>query len=609
MKLIGGLGRLGDKVTSQFGKVAQEISGKEVFNPTSAHSIVTEALEKKRSAEALARRLWMSFVIEGRESLSREDIREVLGPARREEADEAFECIDMDDNGDISLDEMIMKVVGISREAKAIANSMHDISGAIGVLDNVLMVIAGIIIVFVFVAFLNASFVTTLATAGTTLLSLSFVFAVTCQEFLGSCIFLFVKHPYDVGDRVDIKGPEQEALVVEQISLLYTVFRRIDYMKTVQVPNIVLNTMWIENVSRSTAMKEQLELSISFDTSMEDLELLRKEMEAFVRAPENARDFQPDLVLECTGVGTMDKLVLRVEIRHKSNWGNETVRAARRSKFMCALVLALRKIPIFAPGGGGAGLGDPANPSYSVTVTDEMAAAARKKFEEEKEANRLVPSKKQEDEVKGDESSGKSTAVDLGPAREVAAAAALNHRNPGDDRGHDEKSMAALKQEDSNDSRRRSSEIESLREVLVRRQSTRGRRRPGVTIPPTSMGGTNPSLGVIPTSPLSSRLRDDYGRIDEEEAETGMGMQTGNPYTTPAYGQYGLAPPPLNPGAAGGVQQVRSAPPGAQGYQGPSQTQGAQTQPGNNTSSGGGQPNPYLNFPTAQGQGPPAPPK
>jgi small-conductance mechanosensitive channel len=90
------------------------------------------------------------------------------------------------------------------------------------------------------VAFLSPNFITTLTTAGTTLLSLSFIFAVTAQEFLGSCIFLFVKHPYDVGDRVDITGPEKECLVVEQISLLYTVFKRIDCMKMVQVASIFL---------------------------------------------------------------------------------------------------------------------------------------------------------------------------------------------------------------------------------------------------------------------------------------------------------------------------------------------------------------------------------
>lgn len=81
------------------------------------------------------------------------------------------------------------------------------------------------------VAFFKSKFITVVATAGTALLSLSFVFAVTTQEFLGSCIFLFVKHPYDVGDRVDISGIK---MTVDRISLLYTVFTRIDQMQVVQ---------------------------------------------------------------------------------------------------------------------------------------------------------------------------------------------------------------------------------------------------------------------------------------------------------------------------------------------------------------------------------------
>lgn len=81
-------------------------------------------------------------------------------------------------------------------------------------------------------AFFKNNFVSVLTTAGTAVLSVSFAFAVTAQEFLGSCIFIFVKHPYDVGDRVDLNGNH---LVVETISLLYTVFHNIDTMKVVQV--------------------------------------------------------------------------------------------------------------------------------------------------------------------------------------------------------------------------------------------------------------------------------------------------------------------------------------------------------------------------------------
>ncbi|KAI1201543.1 serine/threonine protein kinase [Nemania serpens] len=390
-KLIGNVGRIGNKVTSAFGNIASEITGKQVFNPNSAHSIVIEALEKAKTSEALARRIWMSFVVEGKDSLYPDDIAEVLGPKHHDEADECFGAIDADGNGDISLDEMIRKVVEIGKERKAIGHSMQDIGQALGVFDNILLFIVLLIVIFVFLAFFQSSFITTLATAGTALLSLSFIFAVTTQEFLGSCIFLFVKHPYDVGDRVDITGPEKEQLIVERISLLYTVFTRIDKMQIVQIPNIVLNNLWVENVSRSKAMKEGVDVNVSFDTSFEDIELLRVELENFVRAPDNSRDFQPDISIGIGGVGDLDKLTLKIAIKHKSNWHNDAIRATRRSKFICALALALKKVPINAPGGGGEALGGPTNPSYSVSVSDMEAAAARDKAEKDKDAARLAP--------------------------------------------------------------------------------------------------------------------------------------------------------------------------------------------------------------------------
>jgi hypothetical protein len=75
----------------------------------------------------------------------------------------------------------------------------------------------------------------------------------------------------------------------------------------------------------------------------------------------------------------------------KSNWTVEGLRAARHSKLMCALVLAMRKVPIFGPAGGLAPLGDPANPSYSVTVSDEGASRSRDKAAKDADAARLHP--------------------------------------------------------------------------------------------------------------------------------------------------------------------------------------------------------------------------
>ena len=345
-------------------------------------------------------------------------------------------------------------------------------------------------------AFLNSSLTTTLATAGTALLSLSFVFATTAQEVLGSCIFLFVKHPFDVLDRVDV-GDDQ--LVVKHISLLYTVFKHINTHKLTQVPNIVLNSMWIQNVTRSEAMREQLLIYVDFGTTLEDVQLLRNEMQAFVTDKENSRDFQPDINVEITGIASMDKMELKVEIRHKSNWSNETVRAARRSKFMCALVLALRKIPINAPGGGGPALGSVDQPTYSVAVSDAQAASNREAAAKARDAKRLIPLEKPNVPAKSGPVGVSSSAEPNGrdsvtppplrvrhpPASESNALATLNSRrpaadtaaNPGDliepttpkSLAHSVSTMGAPEVD-------RTTSIEEVRGLLYR-QSTRGKRR------------------------------------------------------------------------------------------------------------------------------------
>lgn len=327
--------------------------------------------------------------------------------------------------------------------------------------------------------------------------------------------------------------------MVEQISLLYTLFKRIDNMKMVQVPNIVLNNLWVENVTRSKAMKEQLEMAISFDTSLEDMELLRVEMENFVRHPDNARDFQPDFTLEAAGIGNMDKLVLKIEICHKSNWHNETVRAARRSKFMCALVIALRKVPIYAPGGGGEPLGGPTNPGYSVAISDALAAEARDKAKAAKDAKRLVPAATKD--VAG---------------HEEDAADAMNARNPLSDAAHageDERTLSGSR-EDSED-RKRSMEIELLRDGLKKTKSNRGVRRAGDHIP-DAPAASAPNISVTGPAAYQTYQTAGYGsrEILDEEAEMGIhqtsstgplaGTASDNFGAQPSAGGYSIYPPP-----------------------------------------------------------------
>lgn len=136
-RLVRNMGRVRDQAAAAFGAMASDIAGKEMFSTTSAHAIVVEALETQRASKALARRLWLSFAKEGSDALYKHDL-DILGADRGQEADEIFALLDRDRNGDVSLDEMEMLVVNAGLERKNRATSMHDISQAIAVLDNLL---------------------------------------------------------------------------------------------------------------------------------------------------------------------------------------------------------------------------------------------------------------------------------------------------------------------------------------------------------------------------------------------------------------------------------------------------------------------------------------
>lgn len=286
-------------------------------------------------------------------------------------------------------------------------------------------------------------------------------------------------------------------------------------MQVVQVPNIALNNLWVENVTRSKAMKEVIDVNVSFDTSFEDIELLRAEMEKFVRSPENSRDFQPDIGIGVGGIGDLDKLTLKVAIKHKSNWHNDTVRATRRSKFMCALTLALKKVPIYAPGGGGEALGGPKNPAYSVAVTDEYAISARAQADKEKEAKRMDyadPEKQAEN------------------ASEQKAADHFNTTNPAvdalDDWGYEE----TLSGRDASTVRPSTSNGPSSRSELLlgTRESQRGRRRAGETVPMTLGDASTPGVQLTRAPTTSTR----GGPSFDVERQAGADAPAGSPYTT-----------------------------------------------------------------------------
>lgn len=117
------------------------------YKNMSSNLIVDHALEESRSSAALARRIWLSLVPEGHETLEMQDVIEVFGPGRKSEAEEVFSVIDENENGDVTLNEMILIVVDVGRTRSAVYQGMTDINRAINVLDWICCILVAMAIV------------------------------------------------------------------------------------------------------------------------------------------------------------------------------------------------------------------------------------------------------------------------------------------------------------------------------------------------------------------------------------------------------------------------------------------------------------------------------
>ncbi|QDS69570.1 hypothetical protein FKW77_008139 [Venturia effusa] len=373
-KLIDNLAMFGETLQSTVCNITGEIMSrraKKAKDKAIHKVVVTDALEQPIPTEALAKRIWFSLVWEGKEALTKEDIQSIMEPHDEAKANEIFDRIDIDKHGDVSLDEMVMWLAEVARERKYIDRSMHDVREAVKVLDRFMKFAALILLAIIYAAFSEAGFSKYVLNIGSSIAAVSFAIGSTVQELPGSCIFVFVKHPYDVGDRVLISDMH---MVVEHISLLYTKFKRLDNNRSVQLANIKNNENWIENISRSKAMKEQIPISVHAETSFADIEALKLEPSDFAR--DNKRDFFPDIEIQIHECKDLKQIDLLISICHKSNWTNEFLRLIRRNKFMAAILSSIRNVRIYSAGADKP-LAIRVIPSQEVDIAKEAVAADR----------------------------------------------------------------------------------------------------------------------------------------------------------------------------------------------------------------------------------------
>ncbi|KAJ5592009.1 uncharacterized protein N7459_002378 [Penicillium hispanicum] len=345
----GALNKVGNKVGDVAGAVAADFTGRRANRSNDPYQVVLALLHTTSGCQVLARRLYRTFVRDGFDTVFSGDLKEAFD--NNDEAEAAFTMFDRDMNGDISMEELEAVCVDIGRERKSITASLKDLDSVVSKLDDVFMFFVIVVVVIVFLSLISTSAAGVLTSAGSSILALSWLFSATAQEFLQSVIFVFVKHPFDVGDRVTIYGNSGDAglgddYFVKEITLLYTEFKKMQG-HVVQAPNSYLNSLFILNQRRSGALAEAVPIIIKYGTTIDQLDGLRQRLLEFVRSEK--RDFQSNILTELRAVTENFSLTLNVVFFYKSNWQNEGLRLQRRNKFICMLMIALQEIGIEGP--------------------------------------------------------------------------------------------------------------------------------------------------------------------------------------------------------------------------------------------------------------------
>ncbi|KAI0023622.1 hypothetical protein F4780DRAFT_58664 [Xylariomycetidae sp. FL0641] len=350
------LGMIGDnarevatKVGDIANRVAGDFTGKQIKLSNHPRKVVSELLRNTGSAQVLARRLFRTFAQNGADVLTPHD----LNPAfpTPEDAEAAFSIFDRDLNGDVSMDELEAFCDEVHREKKAIAASLKDLDSVVTKLDQVFFVIIFIIAVIVFISIISSSTAAALASAGTAVLGLAWVLQATAQEFLQSIIFVFVKHPFDVGDRVTVYGNTGSTLTgddyyVTEISLLYTEFKKMEG-HIVQAPNSLLNNLFILNHRRSGQLADVFTLRMKYGTPPSVIKELEARMTEWVQ--ENKRDYTSKIITELTGFEDVYCMSVNFICFHKTSFQNELLRLIRHNKFAIELMTQMVDLGIEQP--------------------------------------------------------------------------------------------------------------------------------------------------------------------------------------------------------------------------------------------------------------------
>lgn len=289
-------------------------------------------------AKAAAKKIFSNVAKPGSKYIYQEDLMQFM----RE--DEALKTIGFfegaSDSKGISRRALKNWVVNAFRERRALALSLNDTKTAVNKLHQMLNIFVGIIVVVIWLLILKVATTHFFVFISSQLLLVVFVFGNTCKTTFEAIIFLFVMHPFDVGDRCEVDGVQ---LIVEEMNILTTIFLRYDNQK-ITYPNSVLATKPISNYYRSPDMGDAIDFCIHISTPVEKIALMKERITSFI---ENKSDhWYPAPMIVLRDMEDLNRLKISIWLSHRINFQDMGERWVRRALLVEEMIKVFRELDI-----------------------------------------------------------------------------------------------------------------------------------------------------------------------------------------------------------------------------------------------------------------------
>ncbi|XP_028797637.1 mechanosensitive ion channel protein 6-like [Neltuma alba] len=295
-------------------------------------------IRSENEAKAAAKKIFQNVARRGCRFIYLEDLMRFM---REDEAEKTMDLFEgASESGKISKSSLKNWVVNAFRERRALALTLTDTKTAVNKLHRILNFIVGIIILVIWLLILGIASTKLLLFVSSQLVLVAFVFGNTCKTVFEAIIFLFVMHPFDVGDRCEIDGIQ---MVVEEMNILTTIFLRYDNQKII-IPNSVLATKAIHNFYRSPEMGDAIDFFVHVSTPAEKIALMKQRIHSFI---DNKKEhWYPQAFIVFRDLEQLNMIRISIWPTHRMNHQDMGERFVRRSLLIEELLRIFRELDI-----------------------------------------------------------------------------------------------------------------------------------------------------------------------------------------------------------------------------------------------------------------------